>query len=352
MTSVGPPQFESDVDEFGVDPPAGEPTSRHWILPVVLGVAALLLVARLATSDPAPPTTAPETTLVPATTTVAPPTTVPTLGYTATDVSVSVQEMTATPNGFFAFAAEPSGDLSFLSSSSGSEWDVGDSQPAIGIPVDSEPRGMWPIPGFGFLAAFGDRSGTWLTFAQSSDGAEWFPLHSVSEPDGGLRVGLVAVSATEALISIERSGRAAPDLFPFVLSLGSGSTTALKLDDGDYVRAAAYDIATGDLLAVVARDTEPGPPGSNHRFRWLSDGWIDADFGSPAAFDVVEMGTWSGRIVALTGTGASVLDRSSGLWATSENYGPVNRVLRDTAIGFGGAAVISSQCSSARAGSP
>ena len=344
MTSVGPPQFDTDV-EYGLSVPDGGSGSRRWIIPVVLAAAALLLVARLTGSEPtpelSPDTSSTTTTEPPVTTTIA-------SAYVGMDLVTPVHSMTASGDGYFAFGERGTGELTFLTSATGIEWNVVDSPAISGLYSHDEAAGLWPIPGFGFLGAFDDRVDSTLRFAQSSDGESWLPLASLRYKDAPLRVEFVAMSASRALVSVEPRGAAGVPPGQFVLALGSGTVEPVALEKFAHIRTAAYDIGSGALLAVIGRDTDRDAPGPDDRFRWLIDGeWSDAAFDGLAAGEVVRLGTWSGRIVAITENRAHVFDRDRGSWESSSAFGFEGRVLLDSRIGVGGAAVVTSSGSAA-----
>lgn len=341
MTSVGPPLFDSDID-YGLAAPEIEGTSRRWIIPVVLAATALLLVARLTSSDPTPETT--PDTLPSTTTTPTPTTTTLEARYDGADLVVPISSMAATRDGYFAFGENNRGELVFLHSQSGIEWEIpGDRQAISGLFAHDRAVGLWPIPGFGFLAAFDDEVASMLRFAQSSDGENWLPLTSLRYKDAPLRVPFLAMSAASALVSVEQVGKpgATPD--QFVLALGSGAAEPLELEESEHVRTAAFDIGSRALLAVVS--TVPDAEGSNaaDRFLWLGDGddaWTEADFADLAADEVLELGNRAGRIAAITADRVRVLEPDTGRWVTSLTFGTPGHEVLDTALGVGGAAVV------------
>ena len=338
MTSVGPPRFDSDID-YGIAAPDAAATPRRWIVPVVLAAGALLLVARLTSTDPTPEA-GPEP--VPATTTLPPPPTAPAdSDYAGADLVVPITAMTATRDGYFAFGENSGGELVFLQSGSGIDWGgFGDQAAISGLYAHDQAVGLWPIPGFGFLAAFDDEVASMLRFAQSSDGESWLPLASLRYKDAPLRVEFAAVSATSALISVEPVGR--PDTPPdqFVLALGSGAVEPVVLDEFDRVRTAAFDIGSRALLTVVTRvaDDDRSDP---DRFFWFSDGiWTPAEFDDLTADAVLELGSRAGDIVALTEDRVRRYEPETGRWASSFVYGMPGHDVLDTGVGVGGVAVV------------
>lgn len=352
MTSVGPPQFDrAHLDEAEPASP-GTSRARRWLLPMLAGVAALLVIAQLATPERDPVPTARPSQAEPSTTTVSgagagsidqasgQP------GYTGSGVATVVQAMSPHVSGFKGFAADPdtTGGLLLLSSPDGIRWGKEDAAAVTGIEPGAEPRGVWAIPGSGLeLGVFSTDGGTSLVFATSGRGIRWQQFGSFSDGERQLRPQVVVTTPANALVSLGERGStdvAAP-LDPLLVEFGSGRVRSAETGAGEILRTAAYDPVTGAILGVLTSADEPGPPGSNHRFAWLvGDTWQPVAFTAPEPFDVVALSSWRGRIAAFTGTQVHVLDGATGTWSASEPYGPPGRVVQAVAAGPGGAAVL------------